>query len=151
VDALDKKSNGLQAIPIQFHKMYLIAEEIIQGDRDDPNNAFQWSHLLLNLPGTEHYKPSLAWVSKRRKDRSLASDFVCFVDDLWIMGQGQERVREAGNAISTRESWVGIQDALCKLSCSEGTKTPGAWAGASVCIDDELGEVVLTSPQKGID
>ncbi len=64
------------------------------------------------------------------------------------MGKGQERVKEAGHAISTRESWVGIQDALRKLRCLGGTKTPGAWAGASVCIDDNLEVVVLTSPKK---
>ncbi len=43
---------------------------------------------------------------------------------------------------------MGIQDALCKLRCSEGTRTPGAWAGTSVCIDNDLGVVVLTSQEK---
>ncbi len=139
---------GFRPSPYNSIRMYLIAEEIIQGDHDNPDYAFQWSHLLLNLPGTEHYKPSLAWVSKWRKDGSLASDFICFVDDLQIMGKGRERVREGGQAISTRESWVGIQDALRKLRCSGGTKTPGAWAGASICIEDNLGVVVLTSQEK---
>jgi len=93
---------GFRPSPYNSIRMYLIAEEIIRGDRDDPDNAFQWSHLLLSLPGTENYKPSLAWVSKRRKDGSLASDFVCFVDDLGITGQGHKRVMEEGQTISTR-------------------------------------------------
>jgi hypothetical protein len=95
---------GFRLSSYNSKRMYLIAEEIIQGDCDDPDNVIHWSHLLLNLPGTEHYKPSLAWVLKRRKDGSLASDFVCFVDNLQITWQGWERVREAGHTIRTRES-----------------------------------------------
>ncbi len=125
---------GFRPSPYNSIGMYLIVEEIIRGDRDDPDNAFQWSHLLLNLPGTENYKPSLTWVSKWRKDGSTR--------------QGRKRVMEAGHTISTRESWVGIQDTLCKLRCSGGTRTPGAWAGASVCVDNDLGVVVLTSQEK---
>ena len=47
---------GFRPSPYKSIRMYLIAEEIIQGDCNNPDNAFQWSHLLLNLPGTEHYK-----------------------------------------------------------------------------------------------
>jgi hypothetical protein len=148
VDVLDKKLMGFRPSPYNSIRMYLISEDIIQGDPDNPTNAFQWSHLLLNLPGTKDYKPSLAWISKQRKDKSLASDFVCFVNNLRVTGQGQERVIEAGHTISTRESWVGVQDALSKLRCLRGTKTPGAWAGASICINNDLGVVVLTSQEK---
>ncbi len=88
MDVLTRNLMGFRPSPYNSIRKYLIAEEIIQGDCDDPDNAFQWSNLLFNLPVTEHYKPSLAWVSKRRKDRSLASDFVCFIDNLRITGQG---------------------------------------------------------------
>ncbi len=80
---------GYKSLPYNSIRMYLVSEEIIQGDRHDPNKAFQWHSILLNLPGTKGYKPLLAWISKRRKDGSLASDFVCFVDDLQITGQGR--------------------------------------------------------------
>jgi hypothetical protein len=128
--------------------MYLVSEEIIRGDRHDTTNAFQWTTLLLNLPGTKGYRPALAWISKRRDDRSLASDFVCFVDDLRITGQGSQRVREAGHAISSRQSYLGIQDALRKLRSPDGTRRPGAWAGVNVCVDEDRGVVVLTSQEK---
>ncbi len=95
--------------------MYLIAEEIIRGDHRDPTNAFQWDTIRLNLPGSPNYHPLQAWLSKRRANGSLASDFVCFVDDLRVTGQGRKHVIEAGHAISTREAWLGIQDALRKL------------------------------------
>ena len=103
---------GFKSSPYNSIRMYVISEEIIRGDRHDTTNAFQWATLLLNLPGTKGYRPALAWISKRRNDESLASDFVCFADDLRITGQGSQRVREAGHAISSHQSFLGIHDAL---------------------------------------
>jgi hypothetical protein len=139
---------GFKSSPYNSIKMYLILEEVIRGDRHDPEKAFQWNSILLNLPGTRGYKPSEAWISKCRADGSLASDFVCFVDDLRITGQGQRRVRESGHAISIKQSSLGIQDALRKLRFSNGTQRPGAWAGVSVCVEEDCGVVVLTSQEK---
>jgi hypothetical protein len=73
---------GFKSSPYNSVRMYLVSEEIIRGDRHDTTNAFQWTTLLLNLTGTKGYKPALAWISKQRNDGSLASNFVCFVDDL---------------------------------------------------------------------
>ncbi len=67
---------GFRSSPYNSIRMYLIAEEIIRGDCHDPTNAFQWNTIRLNLPGTKEYKPSDAWLSKRRTDGSLASDFI---------------------------------------------------------------------------
>ena len=50
--------------------------------------------------------------------------------------------------MSTREAWLGIQDALRKYRNRGGTKCPGAWAGASVCIKEDDGVVVLVSQEK---
>ncbi len=108
---------GFRPSPYKSIRMYFIAKEVIRGDQHDPINPFQWDTILLNLPGMREYSPSLAWISKHRSDGSLASDFVCFVDNLRVMGKGRDRVIEAGHTISTRESWWGIQDALRKLRC----------------------------------
>jgi hypothetical protein len=59
-----------KSLPYNSIRMYLVLEEIIQGDCHDPNNAFQWHSILLNLPGTKGYKPALSWISKRRNDGS---------------------------------------------------------------------------------
>ena len=72
---------GFKPSPYNSVKMYLVVEEILRGDRLDPENAFQYDHIHLNLPGTSGYNPSLAWISKRRKDKSLTTDMVSFVDD----------------------------------------------------------------------
>ncbi len=92
--------------------MYIVAEELIRGDCHDKLNPFQWDSLMMNLPGEPGYNPSKAWISKRRYDNSLASNFVCFVDDQRTKGQTRERVIKAGHAISTRESYLGLQDVL---------------------------------------
>jgi hypothetical protein len=139
---------GFKASPYNSMRMYLVAEEIIRGDRHDPENAFQWSHLCLNLPGSKGYKPAWAWISKRRKDNSLASNFVCFVDNQRVTASSSARVVKAGHAISTKESYLGIQDALQKIQSPHRTRCPGAWAGSNVCIDEEIGVMVLTSQEK---
>ena len=141
-----KNLMGFRSSPYNSVKMYLISEEIIRGDRHDPLNAFQWDHIRWNLPGTRDYNPSEGWVTKRRTDGSLASDVVVFVDDERVIGSGNDRVVEAGHALSTRESYLGIQDALRKLR--PVTKQPGAWAGVVVHNDPELGIVILTSQEK---
>jgi hypothetical protein len=102
----------------------------------------------LNLPGTRDYTPLRAWITKRRKDGLLASNVVCFVDNQWVTGQGGERLMEAGHTISTRESYLGLQDALRKVHAPRESKRPGAWAGTNVCIKEELRVAVLTSQEK---
>ena len=51
---------GFRLSPYNSIRTYLVAEEIIRGDRHDGTDAFRWSRIMLNLPGTEGYKPSLA-------------------------------------------------------------------------------------------
>ena len=92
---------------------------------------------MLNLPGSKEYNPSIAWISKRRTEKSLASDFVCFIDDQRLAGANSKRIAEAGYALSLRASYLGIQDALRKLRAAEGTKYPEAWAGFVVFNNEE--------------
>jgi hypothetical protein len=106
---------GFRPSPYNFIQMYLVAKEVIRGNHHDSTNAFQWDVIHLNFPGMKDYNPSWAWGSKHRANGSLASNFVCFVDDLRVTGRGQDRMREVGHTISMRESWLGIKDALRKL------------------------------------
>ena len=139
---------GYRPSPHNSIKTNLVAEEIIRGDRHDDKNAFQWSQVVLNLPGSKDYNPGKAWISRLRKDGTLASDFVTFVDDQRLAAAGRDRMIEAGHTLSVREAYLGIQDALRKLRAAGGTCYPGAWAGAVVFVDKELGIVVLTSQEK---
>jgi hypothetical protein len=115
---------GFRSSPYNSVKMYWIAEEVIKGDHHDQKNAFRWDHILLNLPGTTRYYPSKAWILKRRKDGALASNVVTFVDDKRIMAGGEEDLVEAGHTISTKEAYLGIQDALRKVRAHKGSKHP---------------------------
>ena len=144
----NKTLMGFRPSPYNCVKMYLIAEEVIRGDRHDEGNAFQWKEVVLNLPGTITYCPSKPWLYKVRRDGSMASDFVSFMDDQRICATGEARVNEAGHTLSTRESYLGIQDALRKWRAAGGTRRPGAWAGTVVHNDEELGIAVLTSQDK---
>ena len=143
-----KNLMGFKPSPHNSIKMNLIAEEVIKGDRHDLSNAFQWTRVILNLPCTENYNPNKAWMRRVREDGTLASDYVQFVDDQRLGAAGSERMMEAGHTLSTREAYLGIQDALRKLRAAGGTLYPGAWAGAVVFNDEELGLVVLTSQEK---
>ena len=143
-----KNLMGFRSSPYNSVKMYLIAKEVIKGGRLDADNPFCWHHVELNLPGTPGYTPTRALISKRRVDGGLASDMVVFLDGKRVVRSGSKRVKEAGHASSKRESYLGIQDALRKWRSACGTKTPGAWAGAVVHVDEEKGVMILTSQEK---
>ena len=139
---------GFRSSPYNSVCMYLIAEEMIRGDRWDSSNPFHWESLKLNLPGTEAYNPTLPWIAQLRPDGSTASGMTCFVDDQRVVGEGKVRVLEAGHAISTRESYLGLQDALRKLRYPEGSRRPGAWAGLNVLIEEDGAVAVTVSQEK---
>ncbi len=81
-------------------------------------------------------------------DGFLASNFVCFVDDQRVTAPSSQCIIKAGHAISTRKSYLGLQDALCKIRAPHGSCCPGAWAGSNVCVEAEMGVMVLTSQEK---
>jgi hypothetical protein len=67
------------------------------GDPKDERNIFQWSSLILNLPGNEDYTPGDPWVAKLRADGTIAANIHSYVDD--------ERVTGSTNALT----WGGLQ------------------------------------------
>ncbi len=139
---------GFRLSPYNTVKLYLVAEEILRGDRHDPSNAFEYKHVRLNLPGTPAYLPSLLWISKRQCNELLASNFVCFVDNQCVTGEGVEQVVKAGHMLSSRKSYLGLQDSLRKIRYHKGTRRPGAWAGACVVVEAEIRVAVLVSQEK---
>jgi hypothetical protein len=44
---------GLRSSPFQCVHVMGIVEEIIRGDRTDPNNVFWWDKVELHLPGSK--------------------------------------------------------------------------------------------------
>jgi hypothetical protein len=84
----DRAAMGVKSSPYQAVSGLTVADEIIQGDRYDEENIFQWVKVRLNLPGNLDYNPNLPWVSKEREDGKIAADLFTFVGDLRPTGPG---------------------------------------------------------------
>jgi hypothetical protein len=61
-------ATGLCSLPYQAVQAMGIAEEVIRGNRKDPNSVYQWDTVELNLPGSDGYNPKGPWVHKLRLD-----------------------------------------------------------------------------------
>jgi len=55
---------GLKSSPYQAMQAMMVAKEVASGDRMDLTNAFRWDKVVLNLPSSPTYDPSLPWVFK---------------------------------------------------------------------------------------
>eukprot|EP00804_Cyclotella_cryptica_P003455 CCRYP_002101-RA/>CCRYP_002101-RA protein AED:0.38 eAED:0.31 QI:0/0/0/0.8/0.5/0.4/5/0/1035 len=118
---------------------------VVRGDRHDPENAFHWDHIELNLPGPD-YIPTKSWVMKVRLDSTLASDLFTFVTTKRLTGRSEEATWQAGHVLGSKQAYLGIQDAARKVG--ECSQQPRAWAGAVVHVVPHLGVCVLTSEEK---
>lgn len=133
---------GFMPSPWSLIQSALVAEEVIQGERHDKLNPFQWDRVALNPPGPR-YVPTKAWVTKVQKDSALTCDLFTFVDDERITGLSKELMWQAGHTLGAKQTYLCIQDAARKVG--ECSMTPRAWAGAVMHIVSELGVCVLTS------
>ena len=136
---------GFRPSPYCAIKSNLVAEEVVRGDRRNPENAFHWDHIELNLPGPD-YVPTKSWVMKVRLDSTLASDLFTFVDDERLTGRSEEATWQAGHVLGSKQAYLGVQDAARKVG--ECSQQPRAWAGAVVHVVPHLGVCVLTSEEK---
>ena len=126
---------GLKSSPYQAVQAVMVAEEVIKGDRLDPDNVFRWDVVRLNLPGSEDYDPTLPWVSKvRMSDGKIAADLFIYVDDARSTGSNYEESRMAARRTASTFNYLGIQDAARKRR--EPSEEPGAWAGTVLSTAD---------------
>jgi hypothetical protein len=150
----DRNSMGFAASPYNSIRMALVAKEVCRGDRHEEGigsegkelNTFQWVCIKLNLPGTMEYDPCTSWMTKVQADGRMACNVFLFVDDERVTGPDKELTWQASHVLASKQSYLGIQDAGCKVRpCS---KQPGAWAGAIVHVLLSLGVCVLTLAEK---
>ena len=74
---------GFKPAPFVTTQTFGWGEEIIVGDRLDPNNPFYWDTVVLNLPGTKQYNPAMPWVYIwDGKKQQMASFFGTYIDDI---------------------------------------------------------------------
>jgi len=133
---------GFRFSPYQAVQGILFAETFIRGDRHDQTNVLRWDRVVLNLPGSPGYSPSLSWVYKVHCDGSLASDFLIYVDDVRTMGCSAEDCRLVSRRVASLINFLGLQDAARKRR--EPSLTPGAWAGSFVNTSDGFVSVAIS-------
>ncbi|KAG7368517.1 hypothetical protein IV203_031260 [Nitzschia inconspicua] len=93
---------GAKSSPYQACQGMCVADELIRGDPNCPRNIFRWSKVRMNLPGSEGYDPTKAWVSKIRKDGKVACDFTHHEREGTAhkpQDLGQERLSERGTSV----------------------------------------------------
>ena len=131
---------GLRDSPYRSLQMLLIAKTIAYGDRRDRNNPFHWEEVILNLPGSWHYDPTMPWVYKLRWDKNLACEIYIYVDDGKTTGWSRLACWQASRRFASVCSHLGIQDAARKRT--EPSRTPGPWAGSVIHTEDGVRALV---------
>ena len=135
---------GMKDSPYRSIQLMIIAKVLAYGDHTDRTNPFHWERIVLNLPGSEFYDPTLPWVFKIRYDGHLACDIYVYVDDGKVTGWCKAACWEAASRFSKVMSRLGIQDAARKRT--EPSTTPGPWAGSVVHTQE--GVTLLISDKK---
>ena len=115
--------------PYMVTKDLLEVECLIRGDRHERKNVFQWSRVVLNLPGMKDYQATRPWVYKIRLDNKLANDLFFYIDDGRPTSFSAKEGWLALRAIGCMLSFLGLQEANRKRTMP--SLTPGEWAGTS--------------------
>jgi hypothetical protein len=135
---------GMRDSPYRSIQLMIIAKFLAYGDHRDRTNPFHWERILLNLPGSASYDPTLPWVFKVRYDGHLGCEIYVYVDDGKVMGWCKAACWEAASQFSKIMARLGIQDAARKRT--EPSTTPGPWAGS--VVHTEEGVILLVSDKK---
>jgi len=135
---------GFRPAPYLTTREMRRVEPFLKGDRCKAGNPFEWDYVKLNLPGNDAYNPSKPRVYKIRKDGKIAGDLFVYIDDLRITGVSEESCWEGAHQVSSRMSWLGMQDAPRKRR--RPSLEPGAWAGT--VVHSSKGEVSVLIGQK---
>lgn len=136
---------GLRNSPYNAIQGMMIAKEMILGDSTDDKNVFRWASVRINLPGSESYDPTKSWITKVRKDGSVAADVFIYVDDVRTSAPSEKEAWRAAQQTSSMLGYLGLQDAARKRR-APGRET-GAWTGSVAWTSNDQ-VVVLTTQEK---
>mmetsp|Transcript_14468 Transcript_14468/g.20830 ORF Transcript_14468/g.20830 Transcript_14468/m.20830 type:complete len:795 (+) Transcript_14468:3270-5654(+) len=138
---------GWRPAPYFALRMFARGIEIAKGDPhhlptkpNEKRNPYSWSRVVLNLPGSKDYNPSLLRVMKIQsgegKDTRYAAECITYFDDGWVFADSDEKSKLAIRKVCSGLGRLGNQDATRKRR-AEG-KRPGAWSGACIYTDHGL-------------
>ena len=139
---------GFKPSPYITIRLRLLVEDVVRGDHRDPSNPYHWEAVVLNLPGSAVYDPTMPWVYRVRYEDGkpvMASDHVTFVDDVRGMGSGEEACWKVTSRVAKVLQFFGVQDAARKRRGP--SQAAGAWAGSVIRIV-EAGVGVTVSEDK---
>ena len=138
---------GLKSSPYNCTRVFSWSEDIIRGDRSQEGNPFEWDSVILNLPGSEEYKPDDPWVYRwNSRLNKKAAFFGSYIDDIRSGDSSREAVDRTTHVIASKINYLGQQDAARKRR--RGSKEPGAWSGAMMLSEDGKGLFVSCLPEK---
>ena len=122
--------------------------EWAMGDRRDIDNPFHWERVVLNLPCSLTYDPSLPRVLKLRNDNELATDQKTYVDDIHVVGRSLgkycRRTKEKNSQVlnRTQQACKRLRSLMNNAGSQAADRkyrdisfTPGPWAG-TICHTD---------------
>ena len=109
--------------------------ELAKGKPWEPDSEFQWDSVLMNLPTSKDWDPSMPRVILLRKDKELASQEVNYVDDIHPVARGVDDTSAVRMArqLRTKMNYYGNQADDKKYR--RPTCTPGAWKGEILHTD----------------
>lgn len=122
-----------------------LAFEVANGCWFNKDNAMCWDRVVLNLPGSQDYNPTMPWVSRVCPDGMLAGSIPAFVDNLCPIGTSEEHCFRVLHQTASCFGYLGIQNAFQRTR--PPSQTPGAWARV-IAVANGKGVSVSTSQEK---
>ena len=138
---------GLRPSPFWCVKFFYLADEFARGNHQAPSNSLRWDKIILNLPSSQTFNPSLPWVMKWDSHLNrIAGDIIAFVDDLRASAFDEEAVWNIARQYLSKLQYLGLQDAARKTRPPTRDE-PSAWAGSVFkTTSDEV--KVMTTQEK---
>jgi hypothetical protein len=124
---------GWNSAPFYAVSMMMRAVELAKRAPWDRTSEFRVDRVVLNLPGSAAYDPTLPRVRLLRVDGSIATDLVIFMDDGRAFAATIARAATGMRQISSSIQQRGIQDAARKRVL--GGQRARAWTGGVVRTD----------------
>ena len=92
---------GFRSSPFIACKIYGWCLDVVQGDITNEKNSFRWDGIKLNLPGSQHFDPTIPWAMKQWKNKE-ANDAKVYVDDVRPFGGSAQGCRLTGKTTSKK-------------------------------------------------
>ena len=137
---------GFRPSPYNTCRSFLWGEEIIWGNPKDTHLPFHYDSVKLNMPWSSLYRPDQPWLMKVWDDGKIASDVISHIDNLHTIGASEELCEEVTKRVALVVNYLGMQDAPRKRR--PPSKTPGAWAGSLVLMDNSAVQYATFQEEK---